>query len=116
MLPVLPLFCLATGCMYSRGIIGFAKTKPAEASDQYNVVKKNVRGEASCSYLFGVFPLGNPDVATQAMDRLGETAGGTGKSVGFVNFTGDETIANYFGLFLRRSLSIQADAVELPGR
>lgn len=110
---MVPLLCLATGCMYSRGIIGFAQRKPAEASSKdYKVVKKNIHGEASCSYLLGI-PMGDCAVATQAMSKLGEAARSSGKSVGLVNFKGDEMISNYFGLFVRRSLSIQADAVEL---
>jgi hypothetical protein len=108
------LLVLATGCVYSRGFIGFAKGEPAEASaGSYPVVKPKVKGEASCTYLFGVFPLGNPAVATQAMDRLRESAQVPGRSIGLLNFTGDEVIANYFGVVTRRSLSIQADAVEV---
>ena len=98
--------------MYSRGIIGFARRKPAEASANYTVVKQNVRGEASCSYLLG-FALGDDAVATQAMGKLHKAASTSDKSLGLVNIRGDEMISNYFGLFVRRSLSIQADAVEL---
>ncbi len=111
---IIPLFVLATGCVYSRGIIGFAQPRTAEAAaGSHPVVKPKVRGEAACSYLFGVFPLGDPAVATQAMRSLGEAAGTSDGPIGLVNFTGDEVIANYFGVFTRRSLSIQADVVDL---
>jgi Family of unknown function (DUF6567) len=112
---VVPLLCLATGCVYSGTVIGMVKGKAAEASAKdYTVVKPNLRAEASCSYLFGLIPLGSSAVATQAMDKLGAAANVDGKSIGLVNFTGHEEIASYFGIFARRSVSLQADAVELP--
>jgi hypothetical protein len=36
-----------------------------------------------------------------------------GKSIGLVNFTGNEMMANYFGVVMTRSISIRADAVEV---
>ena len=112
---VIPLLFLATGCVYSRAVIGVAKGRPTEASaNNYKVVKKHLTGAGSCSYLFGLFPMEDPAVATQAMDKLGQSVRASGESVGLVNFTGDELIANYFGIVVTRSVSIQADAVDVP--
>jgi len=110
---VVPLLFLGTGCIYSGGVIGAKKGKSTKASANYTVVKPNLRAEASCSYLFGVIPIGDTAVATQAMDKLRESAKVSGKSIGLVNFSGNEMIANYFGLVMTRSVSIQADAVEV---
>ncbi len=111
---VVPLLLLATGCIYSRAVIGVAKGSPTEASaNNYRIVKKHLTGEGSCSYLFGLFPMGDPAVATQAMDKLGKSAKASGESIGLINFTGDELIANYFGIVMTRSVSIRADAVEV---
>lgn len=113
---VVLLLTLATGCVYSRGVIGFVKAGPAEASaSRHTVVQPGLRGDASCAYLFGVLPMGNTAVATRAMDELREAArvASPDRSIGLVNFTGDETIANYFGIVTSRSLSITADSVDV---
>ncbi len=80
----------------------------------YQVVRTNLRGEASCPYLFGLIPLGDPAIATRAMDELVNSADVSGKPIGLVNFAGDE-VAAWYVLVTVRTVLMRADAVQFSG-
>ena len=108
-----PLLFLATGCLQSRGLIPMQNLSNAQLdSADFTIVKSSLRGEASCPYLFGLFPLGDPAVATRAMDEVMAATKATGKSIALANFAADTVVANYFGLVVVQSVFIRADAVE----
>ena len=110
---VVPLLFLATGCLQSAGVIPMQNLSNATLdSANFTVVRSNLRGEASCAYLFGLFPLGDPAVATQAMDAVMAGTKATGKSIALANFAADTVIANYFGIVQVQSVFMRADAVE----
>ena len=61
----------------------------------YKIVQSNLRGEASCSYLMGLIPLGDPAIATNAMNQVVNAAQLDGTRKALVNFAIDQTISNF---------------------
>ena len=108
-----PLLFLATGCLQSGGIIPMQNlsTTQLDGAD-FTIVRSNLRGEASCPYLFGLFPLADPAIATQAMNEVMASAKPTGKPMALANFAADVVVANYFGIVQVQSVFMRADAVE----
>lgn len=108
----LPLVLL-TGCIVSEG--GFVPMQNQNHTQignmDFKVVNQGVRGEASCFYLFGLIPFGDPGLSTQAMDAVTKAADLTGKSRGLMNLAYDQ-----YGRFLiigsRQTARIRADVVE----
>ena len=100
------------GCVSSQGIVPIGNHSNTDLKgNNFKVARTGLRGEASCLYVLGLFPTGDPAVATRAMDQLIESAGGSGKSVGLINFSGDTVHSNY--LFVTIStVTMRADAVE----
>ena len=110
---VVPLLFLATGCLQSAGLIPMQNLSNAQLdSADFTVIKSNLKGEASCAYLFGLFPLGDPAVATRAMDEIMSATKPTGRSIALTNFAFDTVVANYFYIVVVRSVFLRADAVE----
>ena len=112
-LAVMALLISSAGCISSRGVIPFSNGSNTELNNaDFKIVRANLRGEANCGYLLGIIPMGDPSIATRAMDQLVNAAGATGKSVGLINFAGDEVVANYLNIFVIRTVIMRADAVE----
>jgi len=81
------------------------------AGANYQIARTGIRGEASCMYLFGFIPMGDPAIATRAMDQLIESAGSTGKANGLVNFAVDQYSAFYIVLAID-TVKVRADVAE----
>ena len=110
---VLALCCsFLMGCVGSQGINPMANSSEVELSGaNFEVTATGLHGQASCAYLFGFIPLGDPAVATRAMDDLVASANTEGQSRGLVNFSADKSCAFYFFITVK-SVAVRADVVE----
>jgi hypothetical protein len=112
LLAVLLLASCAASCVASAGVTPMANSSVTELnSGNFKVVQTGARGEASCSYLFGIIPLDEPAVANRAMNDLVASAGVDGKKRGLVNFAIDVTTANYVVIQILTA-TVRADVVE----
>jgi hypothetical protein len=103
---------LYSGCSSTYGIVPMSNQSMTQLdSSDFKVVRAGLRGEASCTYLFGFIPLSDPGVASLAVDDLVQSAQSEGKSVGLVNFAGDVISAFYFVVTVQ-TVKVRADAAE----
>jgi hypothetical protein len=110
---VVGLLLASSGCAASRGVIPVGNLGSTELdSNDFKVVGAELSGEAKCLYLFGIIPLGNPAVATEAMNQVVTSAKLSDKPIALTNFSGDEVVANYFFIIQARSVHLRATAVE----
>lgn len=112
-LAVAALGCaLMASCVYSGGFNPMANTSEVElAGNNFEVTAVSQKGQASCAYLFGLIPLGDPAVATRAMDDLVATANIEQQSRGLVNFSSDNR-SSWYVFVTVRSVTVRADVVE----
>jgi hypothetical protein len=113
--PTLPslLLILASGCIYPQQhlapLTNASSTNLGEAN--FRVARTGLRGEASCIYLFDLFALGDPGVATAAMEDLSRSAAGEGKPQALVNLAADILKSNWIVITIVR-VKVRADLVE----
>ena len=117
---VASLLCLVSvlpGCglldFQAGGIVPMSNTSQV-IMDQadFTVVAVDLRGQASCPYLFGI-PIGKPDIYTEAMNQIVQSANlKDNGSRGLVNFAGDNTMLNILGIFQIKTVNLRADVAQ----
>jgi hypothetical protein len=116
LLLVAVLATLGLGCATSRGIIPLGTLSRTDLDGKdFKVVKTGVTGQATCPFVFGWIPVGDPAVATNAMNELVTSASLNNTPSGLVNFSADEVVANYFFIWQVRTVYVRADMVEFTG-
>jgi hypothetical protein len=112
-LTVTLLAAAITGCSYYEGM------RPPSANIQdvilkendFKVLKTHLLGKASCSYVLGFIPIGDPNIVSQAQIQIRDQVDMTGKAAALVNWTEDASSLNFF-VIRKDTVILTADAIE----
>ena len=89
-----------------------AVTEIVLKENDFKALKGGYESKANCWYVFGIIPLGNPNLLSQCMSDVRGQAALESKAAQLVNYTMDDRKNWYFFFAANHQLTVTADAIE----
>ena len=109
---------LALAAFASPGCISYVNRAPLPEyehnivlrENDFKIDKTNLRSSYECFFLFGVIPLGDPDILSRCITDIRTEAEMDGKAAQLVNVTKDD-VKTHFIIVTRQEMTVTSDSV-----